>query len=382
VAGRRAWGEGDDTILVVEESPLDEELEALARARAWRALLDEHRLAWVRGPERFGGRGLSDAHALAVEEELDGQEHPDDRILSVGITIVGPAIAAHGSDRAVREVLGGIQRGEVMACQLFSEPGSGSDLASVSTRATRVDGGWSLTGQKVWTSGGHLANVGECLARTDLGLGKHAGLSMFLVDLHASGVTVRPLRQMTGGASFTEIFLDDVFVADDMLLGVVNGGWAVTMTTLLTERRAVGTGDATASGDALDRLLDLARHTGADRHPVTRDSLAALYIRERVNRWLVRTELDNNGGVPGPVLSASKLHFSRQTAEIADTAASILGMAVTADTGEWGHYTWSRYLTGAPGIRIAGGTDEIQRNTLAERVLGLPKERHEWREPS
>lgn len=366
------WGEGPDAMVVIEEPDPVEERQKLAAAKAWRRLLDADGLAWLTGPEELGGRGLTREHDEAFRTVLAAYDVPDESPLSVGLEIVGPAIAVHGTPEAQREILRGIHLGDQVACQLFSEPNAGSDLSAVRTRADRTDGGWLVNGQKVWTSSGHLATTGELLARTEPGSERHRGLSMMMIDMRQPGVDVRPLRQMTGGCSFNEVFLEDAFVPDEMVLGEVGGGWQVALTTLMQERLSVGRGRTSPAHLALGRLRQLVHHMGRGADPIVRQRVADLVIRDRVSTWFVQ-RVQASAETPGPEMSIAKLHFTALLADMADLAADLLGPALTADTGDWGTFAWSEFVTGAPGMKIAGGTEQIQRNLLGERVLGLPR---------
>ncbi|MGH9305016.1 MAG: acyl-CoA dehydrogenase family protein, partial [Acidimicrobiales bacterium] len=233
--------------------------------------------------------------------------------------------------------------------------------------------------QKVWTSGAQYSDIGEILCRTDPELPKHRGLTAFIVDMASPGIEVRPLRQMTGGASFNEVFLTDVRVPAADLLGDVNGGWTVALTTLMNERAAIGGGgsamsELSASGP-LSRLVELARHLGLDGDPLIRQLIADAYIKIRVASYNNERAMAKirHGELPGPELSIAKLSLSENLRNLAELSARMLGARLTADTGEWGTYSWSRFVLGVPGIRVAGGTDEVMRNILSERVLGLPK---------
>lgn len=367
----RAWGEGSDDVSVIEEMEPEAEETSLAAASAWRKELDGAGLAWVTGPPELGGRGLGEAYADVVRRVLSDYVYPDETLLSIGLEIVAPALAAHGGPAVLGTVVGPIQRGEIVACQLFSEPDAGSDLAGLTTRAERVDGGWRVTGQKVWSSGAHLSAVGELLARTGPAGSRHRGLTMMVLDMHAPEVRVRRLRQMTGGSSFNEVFLDGAFVPDEMVLGEPGSGWAVAMATLTRERQAVGEGRTAPAAHAMERLVELVAHTGRGSDPHVRARLAELLVREKVSTLLAK-RLASLGGA-GPEMSMAKLHFTALLRDIGDLAGEVLGPALVADNGAWGTYCWSTFVTGAPGMRVAGGTDQIQRNVVAERVLGLPR---------
>jgi alkylation response protein AidB-like acyl-CoA dehydrogenase len=285
--------------------------------------------------------------------------------------MIAPTILAHATESAKERYLAALYRGDVVACQLFSEPQAGSDLASVTTRAVRDGDGWRVTGQKVWTSGAHLADIGEVLCRTSEN-GRHRNLTALIVDMHAEGVEVRPLRQMTGGASFNEVFLDDVWVPDECRLGEVDGGWRVAMTTLTNERGAIGGSGFGGKGLlSLDRLVALLRHTGRADEPVARQQFAELVCGLRTASWTRQRFAASSAGAEASIL---KLALCRDLTRLAALVSSSLGPSVTADTGEWGTFAWTNFLLGLPGYRIGGGTDEVLRSVIGERVLGLPRE--------
>jgi alkylation response protein AidB-like acyl-CoA dehydrogenase len=268
-------------------------------------------------------------------------------------------------------------RGDIVGCQLFSEPGAGSDLASLQTKAVRDGDEWVVTGQKVWTSGAHLSDIGEIICRTDPDAPKHKGLTGFVVDMHAPGVEVRPLRQMTGGASFNEVFFTEVRIPDSHRLGDVNGGWTVALTTLMNERAAIGGGMASGGGNmSTQRLIELVRHQGRHRDPLVRQQMAEIIINGRVASYTNLRAMAKvaAGQLPGPEMSIGKLSLTMNMRRMADLLSSVLGPKLVADAGEWGTYAWSQFILGIPGMRVAGGTDEILHNIIGERVLGLPKE--------
>src|SRR5581483_6931731 len=217
-AGPFVWGAGDDRVVLFDE----EDREEIEAARAWRALRHKAGLDWISGPEEYGGRGLPPAYERIYADREAAYDVPDQSFFKIGLGIIAPTLLAHAGETVKRRYLPSMFSGERLACQLFSEPAAGSDLASLTTRAVRDGDGWVVSGQKVWTSGAHLCDLGELLARTDPAAPKHKGISAFLVDLHAPGVEVRPLRQMTGGSSFNEVFLDEVRVPDDHRLAGVN----------------------------------------------------------------------------------------------------------------------------------------------------------------
>jgi alkylation response protein AidB-like acyl-CoA dehydrogenase len=374
--GHRPWGQGADGIGLFEDEETETRL--LAEAREWRRALFDAGLGWISGPPEFGGRGLPQQFSRMFDRLQEDFDTPDQMRLSVGLGMVGPTIVAHGSPDARTRYLSAIYRSDVIACQLFSEPGAGSDLAAIRTRAKRSGDTWSITGQKVWTSGGHFSDIGMVLARTGDDDSRNRGLTMFLIDMQAPGVDMRPLRQMTGHASFDEVFLDDVETVDANRLGEVNDGWSVMMTTLLNERGSIGGGSrGVGGGDYLfHRIVALARHLGRDREPVIRQQLADLHTRVSAARFFQgrMAALDSRGSDPGPLMAISKVMLTDNLQRTSRLASLLLGSRLTADTGEWGTYAWSVLITGTPGLRVGGGTDEVQKNMLAERVLGLPRE--------
>jgi acyl-CoA dehydrogenase len=267
-------------------------------------------------------------------------------------------------------------RADIVGCQLFSEPGAGSDLASLQTKAERDGDEWIITGQKVWTTGAQFSDLGEIIARTDPNLPKHKGLTGFIVDMHAPGVEVRPLRQMTGGASFNEVFFNEVRVSDDHRLGDVNNGWNVALTTLMNERAAIGAGGGGGGINMYQRVIEMVRHYGLNTDPLVRNELANLLIHGRVAGYNNQRAMDKikAGQLPGPEMSIAKLAGTLNTLRLNDFISKVLGVKLIADSGEWGTYAWSQLILGAPGGRIAGGSDEVMRNIVGERVLGLPKD--------
>ncbi|MEU0483056.1 acyl-CoA dehydrogenase family protein [Streptosporangium sp. NPDC006013] len=371
--GQAVWGRGDDRVSVVAERAEGEE-EEIARLKDYRAALDRAGLAWIDGPAAHGGRELPTHYATGFRELESRYDLPDDGYTRFSVSTFCPALLKHGSEFLKQTYLHRLRSARLLACQLFSEPGAGSDLAGLSTRAERHGDGWILNGQKVWSSGAHYSDLGLCIARTNRDAPKHAGLSTFLVDMRAPGVEIRPIRQLTGGASFDEVFLTDVYVPDDHRLGEVDQGWRVVVDVLLNERGAIGL-ESGIDEALLFRLVDLVRHTGAAGDPRVRDALADLHIRSWAAReTTTRLLAAAKGGVPGPELALSKLILVDLLRRAGDIASDVLGTAMIADTGEWGTFAWSELTLGLPGLRVGGGTDEILRNAVGERVLGLPKD--------
>jgi alkylation response protein AidB-like acyl-CoA dehydrogenase len=264
----------------------------------------------------------------------------------------------------------------VLCCQLFSEPGAGSDLAGLSTAAVRHGDEWVINGQKVWSSGARFSAWGLLICRTDPSAAKHAGLTAFLLPIDTAGVEVRPIRQMTGGATFNEVFLTDVGVPDALRLGDPGDGWKVALTTLAFERATSGSARGSEVGGSWMQVRALAAWAEATIDPVMRQRLATLYTLDRIRvlnaERVAATSVP--GGPPGPLHSTAKLQWTQWLAAVSDVVSGLLGPALLADTGAWGTYAWSKHVLGAPGYRIAGGSDEIQRNIIGERVLGLPPE--------
>jgi acyl-CoA dehydrogenase len=288
-----------------------------------------------------------------------------------------PVLNEFGTDDQKRRFMPDNISATTVWCQMFSEPGAGSDVASLQTKAERDGDEWIVTGQKVWTSGAHYSDIGEIICRTDSDLPKHKGLTGFVVDMHAPGVEIRPLRQMTGGASFNEVFFNEVRVPDDHRLGDVNQGWTVALTTLMNERASIGAGTGGGMGLAsVTRLAELCRHFDVIDDPIVRQKMMDVYINFQVSRYTNQRAMDRikRGQLPGPEMSIAKLSLTNNLWRTANFVADVLGPRITADTGEWGTYAWGGLLLGVPGMKVAGGTDEVMKNIVGERVLGLPKE--------
>ena len=371
------WGEGPDAVALFRNLPAAEERAHIDALRHWQRRKSDAGYGSITWPAEFGGAGLGAEYQRAFTELETGYTLPESHeAFTISMELVGPTILTCGTPAQKARYLPPLRRADEMWCQLFSEPGAGSDLAGLSTRAVQDGDSWLLNGQKVWTSGAQYADFGYLLARSDPSAPAHAGLTAFLLPMDAPGVEVLPLRQMSGGSSFNEVFLADVVVPDTARIGDVGAGWTVARTTLGFERMAASAGGGGGEVDPVDRLLTLARHLGRAGDRVVRQRLAAAWIGRMVHeltldRARAATEA---GGVPGPEGSVGKLALSTHLRQVADAAAALLGPRLTADTGEWGTFAWSEFVNGVPGFRIAGGTDEIQRNIIAERVLGLPRD--------
>jgi alkylation response protein AidB-like acyl-CoA dehydrogenase len=354
---------------------LDEEFEW---GRTWQARLAADRWVGIHWPEAYGGRGASPLQVAIFNMEYarSGAPQPVNRN---GINHVGPTLLAHGTDDQKARWLPRILDAADIWCQLFSEPGAGSDLASLTTRAVPVDDGWLLQGQKVWTSYAQFARWGIALVRTDPDAPKHRGLSYLVVDMTAPGIEIRPLVTLTGESEFNEVFFDEVFVPSDCLVGGLNRGWAVANTTLAHER---GTSfpfkEQVVHEVFLEQLYALAEANGILDDPDVSDALAEAAVKLRVFRlhnWRTLSRL-TRGAEPGPESSVVKLTWTDMTQTMADAALLVVGEAspLWADAtdnpmdGKWQRqWLWSKAAT------IAGGTSEIQRTIIGDRILGLPR---------
>ena len=398
----------DSTAAVYEEAAawFREHWDPDRRLDEWWDLLADAGWAFPSWPENFGGRGLSTREAKAVNRarnEVGAFGSPT----GIATFLTAPTLLHYGTDDQLARYMPGIVRGRDVWCQLFSEPGSGSDLASLSTRAERDGDEWVITGQKVWNSGAQYAKYGILMARTDPDLPKHRGITYFLIDMEQEGVDVRPLREMTGDAAFNEVFLSEARVPDADRLGEPGEGWRVAMTTLAHERDPdnAGMGDAAAfsapdldspvgeyakaladkvdgfsialTGGATSMLNRLVNDFDRSADPVTRDRLMTLLAMRRTSRWSGERAVAavKAGGEPGPEVSTLKLSGSetaRRTRDLGLEAMGPTGMLSADDAPEGGLFHAFSMFT--PALSIAGGSDEVQRNIIGERVLGLPRE--------
>lgn len=371
----RTWGEGSDSVAVFENWTAEQERVETDRIRAYEQAKFDAGWGALNWPAEYGGRGLPMAYVLAFRREEATFDVPRrTEMFSVTQQLVVPTIAQWGTPKQRERYVRALLRTDLIACQLFSETEAGSDLAAVRTRAVQgEDGRWTIDGHKIWTSGARVADLGVAVCRTDPDVAKHAGLTVFLVPMDAPGVTVRPIRQMTGGSSFNEVYLDGVVLGDEYRLGPVGQGWKVALTVLAAERLDAGNlGLANA-----DQAVELARNLGRPLDAVERDRVADLITRSYVQRitGMRVAEAIVAGQEPGPEASVGKLLATDTMSTTSEVVRLLLGPELTVDSGRWGTWAWTEHVLGAPGYRIAGGTDEIQHNILAERVLGLPKER-------
>jgi alkylation response protein AidB-like acyl-CoA dehydrogenase len=350
----------------------------MAAAKDWQRKKHDAGFAGIVWPTTVGGQGGTPMQHIIFQQE-EARWFAPVGPFAIGLGMCIPTLFTHGSLEAVQKYVTPALRGAQIWCQLFSEPGAGSDLAGIRTRAERDGESWRINGQKVWTSYAHKADFGIVITRSDPAVAKHKGLTMFYIDMTAPGVEVRPIRQMSGASEFNEVFFTDVLVPDAQRLGAAGDGWKVSLTTLMFERLAVGGKPANAPG--VSELIALARAIDRDsgnalEDPAVRARIAGMYIAdEGINLTRMRTiSALSKGLVPGPEQSISKIVVAKMMQDSAAFATELAESAgLLTDTGSLPHLDkfQSGYLWSA-GLRIAGGTDEILRNIIAERVLGLP----------
>jgi alkylation response protein AidB-like acyl-CoA dehydrogenase len=344
----------------------------VAWGREWQAELAAGRWVGIHWPHEFGGRGAPPVHVAIFNSEYTRARAPQP-VNRVGINLAGPTLLAHGSDDQKQRWIGPILTAEEIWCQLFSEPDAGSDLAGLRTTATPVDGGWVLNGQKVWTSYAQYARWGICLARTDKEAPKHRGISYLVVDMTEPGIEIRPLVQVTGEAEFNEVFLTDVFVPDDDVVGAAGDGWRIARATLGNERVSIGGGGVSASRGAVAAIAEATQRYGervagsverAGRFLADEHALRLLNLR-RVARSVA-------GAEPGPEGNVTKLLIAEHVVDRAGLTAELFGADVALLTAP--AKVSGLLVLGARGMTIAGGTSEVTRNQIAERILGLPRD--------
>jgi alkylation response protein AidB-like acyl-CoA dehydrogenase len=338
--------------------------------RAWQRRLAEAGLAGVAWPPEFGGQGLGPIEQVTANQEISRAGVPG--ILDViGVGMLGPCLIAHGSEEQKARHLGPLLHADEVWCQLFSEPAAGSDLAGIHTRARQdEDGRWSLTGQKVWTTNAQFAAYGLLLARTDPDVPKHKGLTMFIVPMDAPGVSVRPLRQISGEAEFNEVFLDDVMLEPDAVVGGVGNGWGTALTVLMFERLTIGFGSE-AFGSPASLAALIAGDAAASADPEVRHRLGQVitdFTAVRFNGYRALTLLAR-GQIPGPEAGLAKVTMVNAAITATDLGADVVGPDGLSEDSEWAYL-----ISFLPGLKSAGGTEAILRNTIGERVLGLPAE--------
>jgi alkylation response protein AidB-like acyl-CoA dehydrogenase len=375
----RAWLAANVPAERVEHATLADEV---AYLRDWQRRLAEAGWVGIHWPREYGGRGATVIEHYILQEELAAARAPE-IVNRIGVNLVGPTLIAHGTDEQKRRHLQTILRADEIWCQGFSEPNAGSDLAALKTRAVLEGDSFVVTGQKVWTSFARYADWCMALVRTDVEAPKHKGITFLLVDMHSPGITVRPLKQISGDEDFNELFFEDVRVPRANVIGEINKGWEIAITCLMHERQTLTFSRQLQSRVALAEMLDMARRTTKGEAVATRDrlirqKLAAALIDSHAMRYTAYRNLTRvlRGGVPGPEGSIEKLFWSEMYQRQLETALEIegpfsqlvKGSPRVVDGGKWPHlFLYSR------GRTIAAGSSEIQRNIIAERVLGLPR---------
>jgi alkylation response protein AidB-like acyl-CoA dehydrogenase len=336
--------------------------------REWQGRLHSAGWAGISWPKEYGGRGATLIEQAIFSEEMARAKAPRPANV-LGLVMGGPVVIAHGSEDQKERFLEPILSAEEIWCQGFSEPESGSDLASLKTKAVPQDGGWRVTGQKVWTTFAHEAKWCMLLARSDPDVPKHKGLTYFILDMEQDGVDVRPLRQITGEAEFNEIFMEDVYVPDENVVGGAGNGWMVGITTLMHERAGLGAASAVALRRDLGELIALVREHGLAEDPMIRDRIARLQISaEALRLGGLRTLTQTmRTGIPGPEGSLAKWQWADANQELTELAAEVLGPEGLERS------EWSYRLLRSRANSIEGGTTEVMKNIVAERVLGLPR---------
>ncbi|CAG2159324.1 acyl-CoA dehydrogenase family protein [Cupriavidus numazuensis] len=353
-----------------------EDANGLVRAKDWQRRKAEAGFAAITWDKRWGGRGGTAMEQVIYNEE-EAQFDVNATVFGIGLGMCIPTMMAYATPAQLDRHVAPALRGEEIWCQLFSEPSAGSDLAGLRTRAERDRDDWVVNGQKIWTSGAHHSDYGLLLTRTDPSAPKHAGITAFFVDMKSPGVEVRRIRQISGTSHFCEVFFTDVRIPDAQRLGEINGGWKVALTTLMTERLAVGE----APRPNIDDMLSLVRQSDVDGvpaldHAAVRDRLASWYVKSqgvKYTRMRTMTRL-SRGQAPGPEASVCKVVSIGLLQEMADFGMDLAGQAGAVMDGDLAPMQgwFQTAMLYAPGSRVAGGTDEILRNIIAERVLGLP----------
>ena len=356
-----------------------ESADVIQQAKDWQTKKFDEGWAVLTWPKEYGGQGLGRLEAVVWGQEEAKFDVPPN-IYAIGHGMLGPTLMAHGNDEQKNQYIREMARGQVVWCQLFSEPDAGSDLAGLRASAVKDGNDWVINGQKIWSTGAQFSDFGMTVARTDPNAAKHAGLSYFIVDMKAKGVEIRPIKQINGASAFNTVFFSDVRVPDSNRLGAVGDGWRVAITTLMNERVAIGAGGG--AGRFRD-LLKLARETRRNGRAAIEDSsvrqkLADFYIRSKGLQFTGYRTLSalSRGATPGPEGSIGKAVGAPLAQEIASFAMELQGVmgAVVDESVSPQQGLWQEMYLGTPGIRIAGGTDEILKNIIAERVLRLPPE--------
>jgi len=382
-AEARAWLDAHAELRGPDDPPADvlgerSDPEIIQAAQAWQKKKAEAGWTCITWPTEYGGRGGTAIQNVIWNQEEARYKTPPN-IFGIGLGMCGPTILTHGTEAQKKRWIPQLMNGEKIWCQLFSEPAAGSDLAGLRSTAVRQGDEWVVNGQKIWTTGAQFCDWGILVVRHDPSVAKHAGLTYFVVDMHSPGVEVRPITQINGGRGFNEVFFTDVRIPDENRLSEVGDGWRVALTTLMNERASIGGG----GGGSVSDLVKLAKSVEVNgrpaiEDPAVRQQIARFYTRNKGVKMTGNRTLSalSQGKTPGPESSLGKLVGARNAQEMAAFAMELQGAsgmlhdeAETAGGGDW----QNRYLA-IPGLRIAGGTDEILRNIISERVLGLPPE--------
>jgi alkylation response protein AidB-like acyl-CoA dehydrogenase len=377
----RAWLEANAPLGAKGASLGDEDESQMDVAKAWQAKKAAAGYAQIRWPEEWGGGGGTTIQSVIFAQEESKLNISLGGPFAIGLGMCIPTVMATADDDTKKRFIGPAVRGETIWCQLFSEPAGGSDVAAIRTRAIKDGDEWVINGQKIWTSGAHYADYGIVLVRTDPDAVKHKGLTMFWIDMKSPGVECKPIHQMSGARGFNEVFFTDVRLHDSQRLGALNDGWNVSIITLMNERASVGGSGGTAGGGAGALLRAASQVQDVDGEPLSQDRA----LREKIADWYVRAEglrftgmraltALSQGKMPGPEASISKLVYASMGQDMAATAVEMqdqFGMIRDPEVSA-SQSAFQEMLMSTPGGRIAGGTDEILRNIIAERVLGMP----------
>ena len=377
-AAARAFLEANATLTTEAPQRHETEAEQVERGKAWQQLKQDNGWACLNWPKEYGGRDASPIELIIWNQEESRYDVPTGPF-AIGLGMCGPTMIAYASEDQKREHLPRMAAGQDIWCQLFSAPAAGSDLAGLRTRAERDGDDWVVNGQKIWTSGAHYSDWGILVTRTDPSVAKHKGLTFFFLNMHSPGVEVRPIKQISGGANFNEVYFTDVRIPDAQRLGEVGQGWGVSLTTLMNERLAVGN----AGGADVADLFELASKTDLDGEPAINNAA----VREKLADWYCQTSglkftnyrtisALSRGATPGPENSIVKVISATKMQDIGSFGLDLMDMGgilndVPMDPA---NLIFQQNFMGAPGYRIAGGTDEILRNIIAERVLGMPQD--------
>lgn len=383
-AEARKWLEANAEPRTADDPPPEALPEKVSQAdidvsKAWQRKKADAGWACLRWPKEYGGREASSIQSVIWRQEEGKFRTPDD-VFGITHGMCGPTVMTHGTDKQKSDWLPGMLNGDKLWCQLFSEPAAGSDLAGLRTTAVRDGDDWIINGQKIWTTYAQFAEWGILVVRSDPDAPKHKGLTYFVIDMKSPGVEIRPINQINGGQGFNEVFFTDVRIPDSNRLDEIGNGWSVALTTLMNERASIGGG---GGGNTVADLMDLAARVESDGVPAidqtaVKEKLAHFVVRARGSKYTGLRTLTalSQGRTPGPESSLGKLVMAVLGQEMAAFGMELQGMSAglndtqaSADEAQW----QQRYL-GFPGLRIAGGTDEVLRNIISERVLGLPPE--------